>query len=40
MQKIVLHLWYNKETGEAASLYTSLFPDSSILSKLTMENTN
>jgi predicted 3-demethylubiquinone-9 3-methyltransferase (glyoxalase superfamily) len=26
MHKIVPHLWYDKEAGEAAALYTSLFP--------------
>lgn len=27
-QKIVPHLWYDKEAGEAAEFYASLFPDS------------
>ncbi len=39
MQKIVPHLWYDKEAGEAASLYTSLFPGSSILSRSTIGDT-
>jgi len=30
MQKIVTHLWYDKEAAEAAQFYTSLFKDSSI----------
>jgi predicted 3-demethylubiquinone-9 3-methyltransferase (glyoxalase superfamily) len=39
VQKIVPHLWYDKEAGEAAALYTSLFPGSAILSRSTMEGT-
>lgn len=39
MRKIVPHLWYDKEAHEAASLYTSLFSGSSILSTSTMEGT-
>lgn len=31
MQKIIPHLWYDKEALEAASLYVSLFEDSKIL---------
>lgn len=27
MQKIVPHLWYDKEAVEAATFYTSLFPN-------------
>ena len=34
MQNIVPLLWYDKKAGEAAELYASLFPDSSILSPL------
>lgn len=30
IQKFATHLWYNTEAEEAAKLYTSLFPDSSI----------
>ncbi|MGK6350668.1 VOC family protein [Parapedobacter sp. DT-150] len=30
MQKIVPHLWFDKEAKEAAEFYTSLFPDSRI----------
>ncbi|MEH7747294.1 VOC family protein, partial [Neobacillus drentensis] len=29
-QKIVPHLWYDKEAKEAAEFYTSIFPDSKI----------
>jgi len=39
VQKIVPHLWYDKEAGEAAGLYTSLFADSSILSRSTIGDT-
>lgn len=30
MQKITPHLWFNKEAKEAASFYTSLFPNSKV----------
>lgn len=30
VQKIVPHLWYNKEAVEAAKFYVSVFPDSGI----------
>lgn len=30
MKKITTHLWYNKEATEAATFYTSVFPDSKI----------
>ncbi|MEM1946297.1 MAG: VOC family protein [Candidatus Caldarchaeum sp.] len=33
MQKIVPHLWFDKEAVEAAEFYTSVFPDSSITHK-------
>lgn len=32
MQKIVPNLWFNKNAQEAAEFYTSVFPDSKILS--------
>jgi predicted 3-demethylubiquinone-9 3-methyltransferase (glyoxalase superfamily) len=32
IQKITPFLWFDKEAGEAAALYTSLFPNSKILS--------
>lgn len=35
MQKIIPHLWYDKEAKEAAEFYTSVFPQS----KITMINT-
>lgn len=39
MQKIVPHLWYDRAAGEAAALYLSLFPGSSMLSSSTMGDT-
>jgi len=39
MQKIVPHLWYDREAGEAGELYTSLFADSAILSRSTIGDT-
>lgn len=39
MQKIVPHLWFDKEAGEAARLYVSLFQNSSITDTSTLENT-
>ena len=39
MQKIVPHLWFDRDGAAAAELYTSLFPDSSIKSSSTIENT-
>ncbi len=39
IQKITPHLWYNKEAKEAAEYYVSVFPDSSINSITTIENT-
>jgi len=39
MQKIIPHLWFDKEALEAADLYTSTFPDSTILSTTTLQNT-
>jgi predicted 3-demethylubiquinone-9 3-methyltransferase (glyoxalase superfamily) len=39
VQKIIPHLWYDKEAAEAATLYTSLFPGSRILSRSTMGDT-
>jgi predicted 3-demethylubiquinone-9 3-methyltransferase (glyoxalase superfamily) len=38
-QKIVPHLWYDKEAIEAAELYTSIFPNSSVKNITTLENT-
>ncbi|MGF7144855.1 putative 3-demethylubiquinone-9 3-methyltransferase (glyoxalase superfamily) [Anaerotaenia torta] len=39
MQKIVLHLWYDKEAAEAANWYVSLFEDSKILNIAKMHDT-
>ncbi|HYD35182.1 MAG TPA: VOC family protein [Vitreimonas sp.] len=39
MQKIVTHLWYDKEAVEAAEFYTSVFPNSKINYKTTIHNT-
>lgn len=39
MQKIVPHLWYDKEAKEAANFYVSLFEDSKIVSVNVLENT-
>lgn len=39
MQKIIPHLWYAKEAIEAATFYTSLFPQSSITHTTVLHNT-
>lgn len=39
MQKIVPHLWFDKEAREAAEFYVSAFPNSSITSKATLHDT-
>jgi predicted 3-demethylubiquinone-9 3-methyltransferase (glyoxalase superfamily) len=39
MPKITPHLWFDKEAGEAAVFYTSIFPESKILDKTTLHNT-
>ena len=39
MRKIVPHLWYDKEAGEAAEFYVSLFENSRILSRTKIEDT-
>ncbi len=39
MQKIIPHLWFDKEAVEAAGLYTELFEDSKIISIGTIPNT-
>src|SRR5208337_4699471 len=39
MQKIVPHLWFNKESKEAAEFYGSLFPNSRIKNVTTLYNT-
>ncbi|MEK6983065.1 MAG: VOC family protein [Nanoarchaeota archaeon] len=38
-QKIVPHLWFDKEAVEAAEFYTSIFPDSKITHKSIIKNT-
>lgn len=38
-QKIVPHLWYDKQAKEAAEFYVSLFPDSKITDVTTLHNT-
>lgn len=39
MQKITPHLWFDKEAKEASTFYTSVFPDSKILSTTTLHDT-
>lgn len=39
MQKIIPHLWYDKEAKEAAEFYTSIFPDSEISNVTTLHDT-
>jgi predicted 3-demethylubiquinone-9 3-methyltransferase (glyoxalase superfamily) len=39
MQKIIPHLWYDKEAKEAAEFYCSLFPDSRITNITTLHDT-
>ena len=39
MQKIVPHLWFDKEASEAARFYTSLFPNSEIRRAVTLQDT-
>jgi len=39
MQKIITHLWFDKEAKEAAEFYTSLFPDSIITNITTLHDT-
>jgi predicted 3-demethylubiquinone-9 3-methyltransferase (glyoxalase superfamily) len=38
-QKIVPHLWFDKEAKEAADFYTSIFEDSRIISTTTLHGT-
>ena len=38
-QKIVPHLWFDKEAKEAADFYASVFPDSKITSISTLHDT-
>lgn len=39
MQKIIPHLWFDKEAKEAANFYVSIFPNSKINSIKTLHNT-
>ncbi len=39
MQRITPHLWFDKEAGEAARFYTSVFKGSRIKSSTTLHNT-
>lgn len=39
IQKIIPHLWYDKEAIKAAEFYVSIFPDSKIISILNIHNT-
>ena len=39
MQKIIPHLWFDREAKEAAGFYTSLFPDSRITHSTTLHDT-
>lgn len=39
MQKIIPHIWYDKEAKEAAEVYTSIFPDSKITNINTIHDT-
>jgi predicted 3-demethylubiquinone-9 3-methyltransferase (glyoxalase superfamily) len=39
MQKIIPHLWFDKEAKEAATFYTSLFPDSRVTNVTTLHDT-
>jgi predicted 3-demethylubiquinone-9 3-methyltransferase (glyoxalase superfamily) len=39
MQKIIPHLWFDKEAAEAAKLYSSVFPASKVRSTATIYDT-
>lgn len=39
MQKIVPHLWFDIEAKDAANFYTTVFPNSTIISTITIYNT-
>ncbi|CDR33759.1 VOC family protein [Criblamydia sequanensis] len=39
MQKIIPHLWFDKEAVEAAHFYTSVFPNSKVTFKTVIKNT-
>ncbi len=38
-QKLVPHLWFDKEAKEAADFYTSLFPNSKVTNITTLHDT-
>ena len=38
-QKIIPHLWFDKEAKEAAKFYSSIFPESKVISTTTLHNT-
>jgi predicted 3-demethylubiquinone-9 3-methyltransferase (glyoxalase superfamily) len=39
MQKVIPHLWFDKEAKDAANFYVSVFPDSAITSSMVLRNT-
>jgi predicted 3-demethylubiquinone-9 3-methyltransferase (glyoxalase superfamily) len=39
MQKIIPHLWFDKEAVDAARWYVSLFPDSDIINITSLQDT-
>jgi predicted 3-demethylubiquinone-9 3-methyltransferase (glyoxalase superfamily) len=39
MQKIIPHLWFDKEANEAFDFYSSIFPDSKLINKTTLKDT-
>ena len=39
MQKIVPHLWFDKEAKEAAEFYTSIFPHSRVTNTTVLRDT-
>jgi predicted 3-demethylubiquinone-9 3-methyltransferase (glyoxalase superfamily) len=39
MQKIIPHLWFDKEAKEAGKFYTSVFPDSKVINTTTLRDT-
>jgi predicted 3-demethylubiquinone-9 3-methyltransferase (glyoxalase superfamily) len=39
MQKVIPHLWFDKEAKDAASFYVSVFPDSAITSSTVLRST-
>ncbi|RYY51445.1 MAG: VOC family protein [Chitinophagaceae bacterium] len=39
MQRIIPHLWFDKEASEAAAFYTSIFPESKVTNTTVMHNT-